>query len=124
MHKELCDAEGKISKALAIQKSRSLAKPINEGYAWLRIRYQVDELVPELSDFLQEAGNRDHWSQRTLTQLQEMLQVHKKAMNNLKKTVRKLGWLSQGSGKPHSTSTTSQRIWQRHMQFCSRVDRR
>eukprot|EP00959_Pyramimonas_sp_CCMP1952_P106609 2229038-Pyramimonas_sp.AAC.1 len=53
---------------------------MESGLRWLVIRWQVEDAVPRLPDFLQAAGNQTHGSHRVETKTQILLRCHAKMM--------------------------------------------
>eukprot|EP00959_Pyramimonas_sp_CCMP1952_P386867 8108084-Pyramimonas_sp.AAC.1 len=61
-----------------------MADPLKNGLEWIVIRGSVDKQWPTLADWLQEALNSGHGTERLQTKVQTMLEVHQKAMRNFR----------------------------------------
>ncbi|CAK0858078.1 unnamed protein product [Prorocentrum cordatum] len=75
--------DGALCRAKVAALSPSYDKSLSTGIPWFVIRHQVASAIPELPDFLSEAGNIGHGNHRKQTHVQAMLAVHSKAMKNM-----------------------------------------
>ncbi|CAK0893903.1 unnamed protein product, partial [Prorocentrum cordatum] len=77
----LC-TDGRLCRQKVAALSPSYNKSLTEGIPWFVIRHQVATAIPELADFLSEAGNVGHGIDRKQTDIQAMFAVHKKTLQN------------------------------------------
>eukprot|EP00959_Pyramimonas_sp_CCMP1952_P191974 4013878-Pyramimonas_sp.AAC.1 len=71
-HKARTDIEsiatgGRISLDRVLAMCESYKEPLEKGWAWTVIKWEVDCEIPELAPFLQEAFNAGHGTERTQT---------------------------------------------------------
>ena len=74
--------DGRLNKDKIVQQFPSMAKPLEEGFEWVKIRAVVAEQVPELPGFLSDAANKSHGVHRLAPSMQCLLALHSAGMQN------------------------------------------
>ena len=70
---------GKLSKQRVIQCCPGIEEYLEQGIEYLKIRYQLVALCPQLMSVLSEADNASHDTYRQETWLQQLLSIHARA---------------------------------------------
>ena len=68
--------DGRISKDRIFGECSSYKEPYENGMRWLVVRWEVNQALPELADFLQQCGNAGHGTEEHQSQLATLLQIH------------------------------------------------
>ena len=76
LHEKLA-TDGKIDQAKALQLCPSWKKPMTEGIPCIVFRRELEELCPELPEFLSKAGNQSHDVHSKETKVQLMLNMNR-----------------------------------------------
>ena len=74
--------DGRFSKDKHPAVPLSMAKPLEMGFEWVKIRQIVALQVPELPAFLSDAANKAHGVHRLAPSMQCLLQLHAAGMRN------------------------------------------
>ncbi|CAK0840399.1 unnamed protein product, partial [Prorocentrum cordatum] len=77
--------DGKLAREKVIAINPSIKEFLDEGIEWVMIRNEILHGCPGLPEFLQDAGNSGHQTERTLTKMQLLMEIHAKGGRNLKK---------------------------------------
>ena len=56
----------------------SFVRPCREGIKWVVFRHGIEDLCPDLADFLSQTGNAGHGVHRVVTSVQHLQNVHSK----------------------------------------------
>ena len=76
LHEKLA-TDGKIDQAKALQLCPSWKKPMTEGIPCIVFRRELEELCPDLPEFLSKAGNQSHDVHSKETKVQLMLNMNR-----------------------------------------------
>ena len=76
LHEKLA-TDGKIDQAKALKLCPSWKKPMTEGIPCIVFRRELEELCPELPEFLSKAGNQAHDVHSKETKVQLMLNMNR-----------------------------------------------
>ena len=98
-HPELCDAEGVLDHTRILRECPSFFEPVTNGIEYIIFSAELEALIPELPDFLSNAGNAGHGSERKETPVQCLLQVHNRIQQEQFKDKEKKGLILEDIAK-------------------------
>ncbi|CAK0817738.1 unnamed protein product, partial [Prorocentrum cordatum] len=82
---DLC-VDGRLSREKVLAVCPQIQDALDNGLMWTVIRHEVHTAFPLLADFVQEGLNAVHGAERQKTQIQALMAIHSKAVQNYKRT--------------------------------------
>ena len=80
LYDTIADSEGKLSLARLQERSPSHAAVIEEGIEYLVVRWEVEEKIPRLPEFLSLGGNVEHEAFQHESTWQVLFHIHQRAI--------------------------------------------
>ena len=81
LEEEFC-TDGKLNKEKVKAMDPAYAAACEDGVEWFIIRWQVEQMIPNIASFLQEAFNSGHGTERLQTSTQCLMQIHAHGLRN------------------------------------------